>query len=59
VTLTSIDARTLATALAVLEWTKTIPPSAQHQPPLDYSTILDARLSLGYALKTLQFEVRK
>lgn len=57
--MTSIDARTLATALAVLEWTKTIPPSAQHQPPLDYSTILDARLSLKYALESLKFEARK
>jgi hypothetical protein len=57
--MTSIDARTLATALAVLEWTKTIPPSAQHQPPLDYSTILDARLSLKYALESLKFEVQK
>ena len=57
--MTSIDARTLATALAVLEWTKTIPPSAQNQPPLNYSTILDARLSLKYALESLQFEVKK
>ena len=55
----TIDARTLATALAVLEWTKSIPPSAQHQPPLDYSTILDARLSLKYALESLKFEVKK
>jgi hypothetical protein len=55
----TIDARTLATALAVLEWTRTIPPSAQHQPPLDYSTILDARLSLKYALESLKFEVQK
>jgi hypothetical protein len=56
--MTSIDARTLATALAVLEWTKTIPPSAP-QLPLDYSTILDARLSLKYALESLKFEVHK
>jgi hypothetical protein len=57
--MTSIDARTLATALAVLEWTKTIPPSAPHQPPVDYSTILDARLSLKLTLESLQFEVKK
>jgi hypothetical protein len=55
----TIDARTLATALAVLEWTKTIPPSAPHQPPVDYSTILDARLALQYALQSVHFEVRK
>jgi hypothetical protein len=57
--MTSIDARTLATALAILEWTKTIPPSAQHQPPLDYSVILDARIALRLALESLQFEVKK
>jgi len=57
--MTTIDARTLATALAVLEWTKSIPPSADLQPPLDYSTILDARLSLKYALESLKFEVKK
>ena len=55
----SIDARTLATALAMLEWTKTIPPSAQHQPPLDYSVILDARIALRLALESLKFEARK
>jgi hypothetical protein len=57
--MTTIDARTLATALAILEWTKTIPPSAQHQPPLDYSVILDARIALRLALESLQFEVKK
>jgi hypothetical protein len=57
--MTSIDARTLATALAILEWTKTIPPSAQHQPPLDYSVILDARIALRLALESLKFEVKK
>jgi hypothetical protein len=57
--MTSIDARTLATALAMLEWTKTIPPSAQHQPPLDYSVILDARIALRLALESLKFEVKK
>jgi hypothetical protein len=55
----SIDARTLATALAMLEWTKTIPPSAQHQPPLDYSVILDARIALRLALTSIEFEARK
>jgi hypothetical protein len=55
----SIDARTLATALAILEWTKSIPPSAQHQPPLDYSVILDARIALRLALESLKFEVKK
>lgn len=55
----TIDARTLATALAMLEWTKTIPPSAPHQPPLDYSTILDARIALRLALESLKFEARK
>jgi hypothetical protein len=57
--MTSIDARTLATALAILEWSKTIPPSAQHQPPLDYSVILDARIALRLALESLKFEVKK
>lgn len=57
--MTSIDARTLATALAVLEWTRTIPPSAPHQPPLDYSTILDARIAIRLALESLKFEVQK
>jgi len=57
--MTSIDARTLATALAILEWSKTIPPSAQHQPPLDYSVILDARIALRIALESLKFEVKK
>jgi hypothetical protein len=57
--MTSIDARTLATALAVLEWTKTIPPSAPHQPPLDYGTILDARIALKHALASIEFEARK
>lgn len=57
--MTTIDARTLSTALAVLEWTKTLPPSAPHQPPVDYSTILDARLALQYALQSVQFEIKK
>jgi hypothetical protein len=55
----TIDARTLATALAILEWSKTIPPSAQHQPPLDYSVILDARIALRLALESLKFEAKK
>jgi hypothetical protein len=42
----------------VLEWSKTIPPSAP-QPPLDYSTILDARIAIKLALESLQFEVKK
>jgi hypothetical protein len=57
--MTSIDARTLATALAVLEWTKSIPPSAPHQPPLDYSVILDARIAIKMTLESLKFEVKK
>ena len=57
--MTSIDARTLATALAVLEWTKTIPPSASHRPPLDYSTILDARIALKHALASIEFKVQE
>jgi hypothetical protein len=57
--MTTIDARTLATALAVLEWTKTIAPSAPNQPPMDYVAILDARVKLAAALKAIQFEVKK
>jgi hypothetical protein len=55
----TIDARTLATALAILEWTKTIPLSSPHQPPLDYGDILDARLDIKHALRSLTFEVTK
>jgi hypothetical protein len=54
----TIDARTLGTALAVLDWTKSIPPSAP-QPPLDYSTILDARIAIRIALESLKFEIQK
>jgi hypothetical protein len=56
--MSTIDARTLATALAVLEWTKSISPSAP-QPPLDYSTILDARIAIRLALESLKFEIQK
>ena len=52
----TIDARTLATALAVLEWARALPPSAPHQPPVPYSVLLNAGLEIQYALQKIKFE---
>lgn len=52
----TIDARTLATALAVLEWIKTLPQTEQ---PFDYMALLDARIALTIALKSIHFEVKE